>query len=276
MKLLDRGASPKLANDANATPLYGAINAEWIPASRHPQPTDYMQQKTSYLDLMKRLLDMGADPNARLSKSLWFTEYARSDLGVDRMGATPFWRAAYAADLDAMKLLVEHGANPGIPTMAPAGRSVYDGSSTDDPTAKRGKQKDPSGLPPLKPGDAGVYPIHAVAGVGFGQGFAGYVWRGAPGGRMPALKYLVEELHADVNARDLDGYTPLHHAAARGDNEMIQYLVSKGADPLAVARTGQTTVDMANGPVQRIQPFPETIQLLESLGAKNNHHCLSC
>jgi len=43
-----------------------------------------------------------------------------------------------------------------------------------------------------------------------------------------------------------------------------------------VSRRGQTTVDMANGPVQRIQPFPETIALLERLGAKNNHRCLSC
>jgi len=33
---------------------------------------------------------------------------------------------------------------------------------------------------------------------------------------------------------------------------------------------------MANGPVQRVQPFPDTITLLESLGAKNNHHCVSC
>ena len=47
---------------------------------------------------------------------------------------------------------------------------------------------------------------------------------------------------------------------------MIQYLVSKGADVKAVNREGQTTVDMANGPVQRIQPFPETIALLEKLG----------
>jgi ankyrin repeat protein len=86
----------------------------------------------------------------------------------------------------------------------------------------------------------------------------------------------VEELKADVNARDFAGYTPLHHAAARGDNEMIRYLVSKGADVMAVARSGQTTVDMANGPVQRTSPFPETIALLESMGAKNNHRCVGC
>jgi uncharacterized protein len=52
--------------------------------------------------------------------------------------------------------------------------------------------------------------------------------------------------------------------------------VSKGADVTKVNRAGQTTVDLANGPVQRIQPFPETIALLEKLGAKNNHKCVSC
>ena len=41
-------------------------------------------------------------------------------------------------------------------------------------------------------------------------------------------------------------------------------------------RAGQTTVDMANGPVQRISPFPETIKLLEGLGVKNNHKCVGC
>jgi ankyrin repeat protein len=90
------------------------------------------------------------------------------------------------------------------------------------------------------------------------------------------VKFLVEELGADVNARDHNGYTPLHHAAARGDNELIRYLVSKAADATAVARSGQTTADMANGPVQRIQPFPETVALLESFGSKNNHRCMSC
>ena len=39
---------------------------------------------------------------------------------------------------------------------------------------------------------------------------------------------------------------------------------------------GHTTADMANGPVQRISPFPETIELLESLGSKNNNNCVSC
>jgi uncharacterized protein len=52
--------------------------------------------------------------------------------------------------------------------------------------------------------------------------------------------------------------------------------VGKGADVTVVSRKGQTTADMANGPVQRISPFPETVALLEKLGSKNNHRCLSC
>ena len=93
---------------------------------------------------------------------------------------------------------------------------------------------------------------------------------------MATARYLVEELGADVNGRDSDGFGALHYAAARGHNELIEYLVGKGADPLIVARSGQTTVDMANGPIQRVQPFFETIALLEGMGAKNNNNCLSC
>ena len=95
-------------------------------------------------------------------------------------------------------------------------------------------------------------------------------------GWLPAVKYLVEVHGADVNARDHNGYSPVHHAAARGDNELIMYLVEKGADVTLVSRRGQTTADMANGPVQRIRPFPETVALLQRLGSKNNHNCVSC
>jgi ankyrin repeat protein len=100
--------------------------------------------------------------------------------------------------------------------------------------------------------------------------------RTVPGGWLPAVKYLVDELKVDVNVRDHDGFSAVHNAAARGDNDMIKYLVEQGADVTVVSRRGQTTVDMANGPQQRVQPFPETIALLEGLGAKNNHKCQSC
>ena len=267
--LLDRGADPTLTSDAGATPLYTTLNTQWIPKARHPQPADYMQQETDYLTLMRALLDAGADVNARLRTNLWYTTMGDDYLGTDRTGATAFWRAAYALDIPAMKLLLEYGADPNIPTTKGSeGRRGRGGEG--------GDEADPSGLPPVPVGGPGSYPIHAATGIGYGEGYAANIHRVVPDGWLPAVKFLVEELGADVNARDANGYNAVHHAAARGDNEVILYLVEKGADVMAVSRSGQTTVDMANGPVQRISPFPETIALLESLGAKNNHNCVSC
>ena len=266
MELFDLGADPGLANNAGATPLYGALNMHWAPKARHPQPVDASQQEWSYLDVMKTLLEAGVDPDPRLRKSLWFTTYNRDLLGVDRTGATPFWRAAHALDMDAMKLLLEYGADPALPTIKTPSRQ-YGAASV---------EADQSGLEPIPVGGPAVYPVHAAAGVGYGQGFAGNSHRHVQDGWLPAIRFLIEEVGADANARDHNGYTPAHHAAARGDNEVIEYLVERGADVTLVARNGQTTVDMANGPVQRVQPFPATIAFLESLGAKNNHRCVSC
>ena len=267
MHLLERGADPNLASHAGATPLFAAINTHWAPKSRYPQQHIYMQQDHTYLEVMRKLLEAGADPNARLTRHLWFMSYNFDLLQIDARGATAFWRAAYALDVKAMKLLVAHGADPSIPTEKVPSRR-YGRGGDDEPDA--------SGLPPVPVGGPAVHPIHAASGVGYGQGFAGNAHRHVPDAWVPAVRYLVEELGADVNARDHEGYSPLHHAAARGDNELILYLVEQGADVTVVSRRGQTTVDMANGPVQRIQPFPETIALLEGLGAVNNHNCVSC
>ena len=269
-QLLDRGANPALASDNGVTPLYAALNVQWAPRALYPQPRTHLQQKLTYLDFVKRLLDKGVDPNARLVKKVWYQEYNFPLLGVDEIGATPFWRAAYAADVDAMKLLVAHGADPNIPTIKPAGRP-----RTGD-AAGRETIDDVSGLPPVPIAGPGIPPLLAAAGAGYGEGFAGNSHRTAPGGFLPAVKYLIEELHVDVNARDHEGNTALHDAAARGDVPMIEYLVSKGADVKAVNRAGETTADMANSPVSRIEPYPEALALLVKLGAKNNGKCKAC
>ena len=269
-ELLDRGADPRLASDNGVTPLYAVLNVQWAPKTLYPQPRAYTQQKLSHIDMLRALLTKGVDVNARLKKKVWYSGYNFDLSGVDEIGATPFWRAAYASDLEAMKLLAAHGADPEIPTMKPAGRPRPGDAGAREDVA------DVSGRPAVPTGGFGVPPLHAAAGVGYGEGYAANSHRNAPYGWMPAVKYLLEELGADVNARDHDGNTALHHAAARGDNEMILYLVSQGADVMAVNRSGETTVDMANGPVQRIQPFPDTIALLTKLGAKNNNRCRSC
>jgi ankyrin repeat protein len=267
--LLAHGADPTLATAGGVTPLYAVLNIEWAPRMFYPQPRAQLQQETSYLDLIAALLDEGADPNARLSRKTWFTQYNFDLLRVDDGGATPFWRAAYASDISAMKLLLKYGADPAITTTKPFARPRGTDTDRDAPAV------DTTGRP-LPTGGPGIPPLLAAAGAGYGEGFAANAHRFAPTGMLAAVKFLVEDLHVDVNARDHEGNTALHNAAARGDNEMVDYLVSKGADVKAVNRAGQTTVDMANGPVQRTQPYPETIKLLEGLGAKNNHKCVSC
>ncbi len=267
--LLEHGADPNINSENGATPLYAALNVEWAPKALYPQPRAYQQQKLTHLELMKALLEKGADPNARLKKKVWYSGYNFDLSGVDEIGATPFWRAAYASDVDAMKLLVQYGADPNITTMKPAGRPrTGDGG--------RETVEDKSGLPPIPVGGPGVTPLQAAAGVGYGEGFAANSHRFAPGGMMAAVKYLVEDLHVDINAADHEGNTALHQAAARGDVEMIKYLITKGANAKAMNREGQSTADMANGPVQRTQPYPEALALLEKLGSVNNHKCVSC
>ena len=294
MLLIKRGANPNIAARNNGVaPLWAAVNTAWQPRTRFPQPQEMELQKHTYLEVMQALLDKGANVNHRITSHPWYLVYTgcgNRNCGLaDTAGSTAFWRAAYGTDLMAMKLLVAYGADPNIPTTAPQQQIRRGGG----PPGAPGGQDRPQGAggaimptaeanmekydaPVIPYGGPGAFPIHAAAGVEYGEGFAGNAHRHAPDSWLSVMKYLVEELGADVNHRDNDGYTPLHHAAARGDNELILYLVSKGADVKAVARSGQTTADMANGPVQRLSAIPETIALLMKLGSKNNNRCVTC
>ena len=343
LMLVEWGADPNIASSLNgAAPLWAAVNTRWQPRTRYPQPQETNLQSATYIDVMRALLEAGAHPDARLTLHPWYMEYSgcgnRNCGLVDTNGATAFWRAAYATDVEAMRLLVAYGADPEVPTKAPPRRnrlspdeflrqqnrtrlasdSAYaalDDSAraallrsvrndlpqemrTDFPDdllnahdddlraelvdaseladSLRALEPDPSGLPPAKVGGPGVWPIHAASGVGYGEGFAGNAHRHAPDGWLPTVRYLVEELGVDVNARDHNGYNALHHAAARGDHHLIIYLVEKGIDVNAVSRRGQTVADLANGPVQRVSPLPATVALLEKLGSRNSHRCLTC
>ena len=270
MMLLENGADPNLASEDGAAPLFAVLNGRWALRTWYPQPTAWQQQENDYLDVMKKLLDAGADPDARVNTHIWYAAYNAGRMGVDFMGATPLWRAAYSLDVDAMRLLAEYGADPNIRTRKPASR--FRRPRPDDEE----EEADPSGLPPVEAGGPAVHPLHAATGVGYGTSRVGQQHRTVPDGWLPAARFLIEEMGVDVNVRDHDGYSAVHNAAARGDDDLIEYLVEKGADVTSVSRRGQTTVDMANGPQQRVQPFPSTIALLEGLGAVNNHNCQSC
>lgn len=266
MYLLEKGADPIIADGDGMTPLLAILESRWAAWSFHPRPRTYRNQEVEQLEAMEALLKAGADPNARLNKTPFYWGAG----GVDIRGATPFWRAAYALDIEAMKLLYEYGADATIATWPPPPRRSRNDS---------GDSEDPSGLPPVSTGDRALTALHAATGAGYGvSGSHAQQHNYVPGNWMRATKYLVEEHGLDVNARDDLGFTPLHNAAARGDEEMILYLVGQGADVTAVSRAGQTTADMANSPqaLVDIPPFPDAITLLRELGSDFNGNCASC
>ena len=231
--LVDKGADPNLVATSGLTALYGVIDVQWAPHAWFPQPTTE-QEKTSYLELMKDILEHGANVNAQVGEKIWFRSYTNDYTWVDPAGATSFWRAAQSSDIAAMHLLVDHGADAKIAT---------------------------------KSGDT---PLMAAAGIGWAANWT----VNAPYNFTEAVKYCVE-LGNDVNAVDNRGYSALHGAAYLGKNDMVEYLVQKGAKVDAKSKAGDTPADMANGPTRFGQPHPETVALLEKLGSPNSHNCRS-
>jgi uncharacterized protein len=227
--LIDHGANPNLASIDGLAALYAVEDTEYAEVGWAPNPIT-AQEKITYLELLKILLDHKAGPNQQLLKAIWFRPTSHNQEWVDKKGATPFWRAAMATDVAAMKILLAGGADPKIASAE------------------------------------GVTPLMVAAGLGWGANAS----RTVPDGWLPAVQFLVTETGADVNAKDEYNYTALHGAAYRGDNEVVKYLVSRGAKLDVRSKSGQTLTDMANGPMVNAHlpiDHPDTVTLLESLGA---------
>ena len=263
LALIERGADPNLASATEgSTPLFATLQTQWAPKSNYPQPRAHDAQRSEYMDVLAALLEAGADPNVRLKAHLWYWEYGLNKMGIDLTGATPFYRAAFAQDLPAMRILAEYGADPDIPTVWPE-LGMRNRRQPD------GRQQEDSGLPYIPEGAPNAHPIHAATGGGY-LGLGAFSVRNMPDQFLPAVRYLVEEHGANVNLADSWGYRPIHYAASRGDNEMIEYLVSEGADVTTLTRLGQSPADMARGGragfFTRV-PFPETVELLTGMGS---------
>jgi ankyrin repeat protein len=193
------------------------------------------QERVSSVELMEALLERGANPNARVRGKLWFSPTSHDRGWVDHKGATAFWRAAMSSDVEAMRILVAGGADPKLAT------------------------------------DSGVTPLMVAAGIGWAGNFS----QNAPDSWMEAVQYCLE-LGADINAvENRKGYTALHGAASRGDDEMVQYLVDRGARVDVLSKDGNSPADMAFGPSRFFIPSPSTVDLLVKLGSPFQNNCRS-
>ena len=193
--LLEDGADPNVTSMAGTTPLFAVLERTWAPRASYAHPTEHQQQNASHIQVMEALLEAGADPNVRLDSHLWYMEYTFGVLrqaGIHYKGATPFWRASQALDVDAMRLLKEYGADPDVATIKrPARRrrpppaaeqEITEADAAKSKTSpdidndvqnelameqadKDKKEKDHSGLPEIPIGGPFIFPIHAAAGL---------------------------------------------------------------------------------------------------------------
>jgi ankyrin repeat protein len=181
--LVDSKADVNKADVQRFTPLFWAVDRR----NMETAPNFPWMVTIDPMPLIRKLLDAGANPNALVNN----TPRARMREGSPRIVfATALMRAAFAADLELVTLLLDHGADPQI-------------------ISKDGETM-----------------LSAAAGLAFIHGYH----RGkSPEERLQVVKRFVS-LGNDVNQPDDYGITPLMAAANDGNVPVIQYLIDAGAD----------------------------------------------
>ncbi len=105
--LLDRGVDPN-AGEGGWTALHQIARSRSLTVGQvpHPVPSGHM----SSMDLAKKLVAMGANVNARMTRDGMRADGYRTQL--NRIGATPYLLAAKGVDHELMRLMLAHGADP--------------------------------------------------------------------------------------------------------------------------------------------------------------------
>jgi ankyrin repeat protein len=201
------------------------------------------------VNLVKKMIARGVNLDARMTKN-GMKDGQRNR--VNRLGATAFFLAAKNTDVEVMKVLADAGASASIP-------------SAD-----------------------GTTPLMVAAGLAMWYvGEDGGSLPGQEGEALEAVKLCVA-LGNDVNAANAAGETPMHGAAFRGVNPIVEFLVEKGAKLDPRDSRGWTPFTVANG-ISYGDVFkqqPQTAELLRKMmGARglstegqaaDGTECLDC
>jgi ankyrin repeat protein len=247
--LIEAGASLDIWDWWGRTPLYVAVDMNTVPHGGRPDRSS--TDATTSLELVEKMLERGANPNAQLKLLPPYRDRG-ADRGCDSMlttGATPLLRAAKTFDTAAMQLLLAHGARLDLPNLN------------------------------------GLTPVHAAAGYGsiecdirgYGPGIPHYLTSDVEQKSIAALQVLIDA-GGDVNAVTTGGargkspgQTPLFGAAYWGWNDVAAFLAAHGAKLDVVDSEGRTAVDAALGRAgghergSSIKVFESTAELLRSL-----------
>jgi uncharacterized protein len=230
--LLDRGADVNAIDWYGRAPLWSAVEMRNLDfESETEQTVDNGIDRPKVLGLIEALLERGAAPDARI-KEVPPVRRFKMPLGslawVDFTGQTPFLLAALSGDVTLMRLLLKHGADPNIPTFG------------------------------------GTTALMAAAGVNW---VVKQTFTEPPETVLEAVK-LCLELGSDVNAANAMGLTAVHGAANRGSDDIIQFLVTKGARLDVKDKEGRTPLVWAEGVFLATHPpvaKPSTVALIRKL-----------
>jgi ankyrin repeat protein len=224
-ELLARGANPNAADDYHRAALFAAIDLRNFNHEKYPFLSSDGRDP---LDLIKALLQKGADPNLRTDTVPVHGLMQFDGSWVNFDGQTPFIRAALSGDIEVMRLLLQHGADPNIAT-------------TQGSTA-----------------------LMAAAGINW---IPAQTYTRSEADYVEAVELCLER-GAPVNATNSIGLAAIHGAANRGWVSVIQILADHGAMLDVKDSGGRTPMTFAEGTFLAIRPpaaKPEAIALLKRL-----------
>ena len=224
-ELLGRGANPNIADDYHRGALFAAIELRNFNHEKYP----FLEgDGRDPLDLIRTLLEKGADPNVRTDTTPVHGLMQFDGSWVNFDGQTPFIRAALSGDITVMRLLLAHGADPNIATAQ------------------------------------GSTALMAAAGINW---IPAQTYTRSEADYVEAVKLCLER-GAEVNATNTLKLAAIHGAANRGWVSIIQILADRGAALDTADVGGRTPMTFAEGTFLAIRPpvaKPDAIALLKKL-----------